>query len=63
MLNYVKLILSKVSFDRSLFQKELEKAIKMLIPNEVLELKQWCVENFGHMYSMIINSCFMKAGF
>jgi hypothetical protein len=63
MLNYVKLILSKVSFDRSLFEKELKKAIVMLIPIEVLELKQWCVENFGHIYSLIINRCFVRAGF
>jgi hypothetical protein len=63
MLNYVKLILSKVSFDRSLFEKELRKAILVLIPNEVLELKQWCNENFGHLYSTIINRCFVTAGF
>jgi hypothetical protein len=63
MLNYVKLILSKVSFDGSLFEKELRKAILVLIPNEVLELKQWCIENFGHLYSTIIKRCFVTAGF
>lgn len=62
MLNYVKLVLSKVSFDKSLFEKELKKAIVMLIPNEAMELKQWCMENFGHMYSPIIDRCFVRAG-
>jgi hypothetical protein len=63
MLNYVKIILSKVSFDRLLFEKELKKALLVLIPNEVKELKQWCMDNFGHMYSPIINRCFVRAGF
>ena len=63
MLNYVKLILSKVSFDKTLFEKELSKAIAMLIPDEVVELKKWCVEKFGHIYHAVINRCFVKAGF
>ncbi len=62
MLNYVKLILSKVSFDKSLFEKELRKAIVMLIPNEITELRNWCMENFGHIYRPIIDRCFVKAG-
>jgi hypothetical protein len=63
MLNYVKLILSKVSFDKSLFEKELKKAIAILIPNEILELKRWCIDTFGHIYSSVIKHCFVMAGF
>ncbi len=58
MLEYFKTILAKVSFDRWLFEKELRKAIKSLIPNEVLKLKEWCIEQYGHIYSSIINKCF-----
>ena len=41
MLEYTKTVLKKVSFDASLFCKELEKAISRLLPKEVEELKQW----------------------
>ncbi|BDD05383.1 hypothetical protein HNQ88_001723 [Aureibacter tunicatorum] len=48
MLKYSKLILSKVSFNYRLFEKELLKAIINLMPNEVDDLKRWCYEQFGH---------------
>ena len=38
MFNYTKEILEKVSFDPSLFAKELDKAIKSLLPHEIEEL-------------------------
>jgi hypothetical protein len=41
MLDYAKVILSKMSFDKKLFEKEYLKALKYLDPNECLELKQW----------------------
>lgn len=55
MLEYVKTILRKVSFDRRLFEKELVKALKVLVPVELQELKAWCYENFGHIYRVILN--------
>jgi len=58
MLNYVKTILSRVSFDARLFEKELRKAIKMLIADEVQELKNWCYTNFG-THKAILNRCFL----
>jgi hypothetical protein len=58
MLKYTKEILTKVSFDAQLFEKELKKAIKLLIPGEINELKQWCYEEFGKLYSVLINRCF-----
>lgn len=63
MLNYVKTILSKVSFDKALFEKELRKAISMLVPIEVSELKKWCIEKFGNQYRRIISTCFVTAGY
>lgn len=58
MLAYFKTILSKVSFDRWLFEKELKKAIKALIPDEILSLRDWCYAQYGHMYGTILNKCF-----
>ncbi len=63
MLNYVKTILSKVSFDKALFEKELRKAISILVPVEVSELKKWCIQKFGHLYRRVISSCFITAGY
>lgn len=41
MLEYTKTVLQKVSFDSSLFCKELEKALTRLLPVEIEELKLW----------------------
>ena len=39
MFEYTKTVLKKVSFDPNLFNKELEKATKNLLPHELIELK------------------------
>jgi hypothetical protein len=41
MFSYTKRILESVSFDYNLFCKELEKAIKILLPYEVEQLIDW----------------------
>lgn len=61
MLEYFKLILSKVSFDKKLFEKELLKAIKSLIPEELKELRKWCYAKFGDIYQPILNKCFLAS--
>ncbi len=38
---YTKSVLERVSFDSMLFCKELEKAIKVLLPYEIEELRLW----------------------
>ncbi len=58
MLEYVKLILEKVSFDQQLFEKELRKNMQELIKEEVAELKKWCYENFSMRYPQVLNRCF-----
>lgn len=63
MLEYIKTILQKVSFDKALFEKELAKAIKMLIPDEVKQLKGWCYAQFGKMYRVVLNRCFARVRF
>lgn len=41
MLDYTKSVLKSVSFDVSLFSKELEKACRVLLPFEIEELTSW----------------------
>jgi hypothetical protein len=61
MLNYVKTVLARVSFDARLFEKELRKAMKMLVAEELQELKNWCYTNFGGEHQAILNRCFVMA--
>ncbi|HEX8039023.1 MAG TPA: hypothetical protein VF490_07715 [Chryseosolibacter sp.] len=41
MLEYSKIILSKISFDKRLFRKEYKKAFRYLDNNERTALRQW----------------------
>ena len=41
MFDYTKSVLERVSFDTTLFCKELEKAIKSLLPYEMDLLREW----------------------
>ncbi|GAB5528411.1 MAG: hypothetical protein Roseis3KO_01880 [Roseivirga sp.] len=61
MLEYFKTILSKVSFDGKLFEKELKKAIKSVLKDELSELKRWCCDNFGQKYGNVIEQQFALA--
>lgn len=45
MFSYTKTILERVSFDPLLFCKELEKALKTLLPYEIEKLSEW-LQNF-----------------
>jgi len=44
-LNHTIRILEKVSFSKDLFVKEFSKAIKILLPYEIDQLKEW-IRNF-----------------
>jgi hypothetical protein len=44
MFDYTKSVLERVSFDPILFCKELEKAIKALLPYEMELLKEWLLD-------------------
>lgn len=44
MFEYTKTVLKKVSFNTELFCKELEKAIRRLLPYEIDELRIWLIE-------------------
>ena len=61
MLDYVKTILAKVSFEPSIFEKELRKAIGSLVNNEIEELRIWCYRKFSATHQPILNRCFAVA--
>lgn len=63
MLEYIKTILQKVSFDKNLFEKELMKAIKLLIPKELKQLRRWCYAQYGKVYRVVLNHCFARVRF
>ncbi len=58
MLEYVKTILQKVSFSKHLFERELRKGLRYLMPAEVDEFRDWCYEKFGLTYQPILNRYF-----
>lgn len=59
-LEYVKMILEKVSFDKVLFEKELKKGLKQLASSEINALKEWCYVKFGNIYHKVLNKIFRK---
>jgi hypothetical protein len=59
MLDYIKFILEKVSFDGHLFEKELRKSMNDLIGDEYNELKAWCFEHFGKKHEAVLQRCFV----
>ncbi len=44
MFEYTKVVLEKVSFNKELFKKEIEKAMNRLLPYEIKELYYWLRE-------------------
>ncbi|WP_194776703.1 hypothetical protein [Pararhodonellum marinum] len=60
MIEYVKTILMKVSFDGRLFEKELRKGLNLLVPAEIQEFKEWCYKTFSKIYEPVLNKYFVK---
>jgi hypothetical protein len=61
MLEMCKVILTKVSFDKLLFQKELKKALSWIKTEEVDGFKEWCIAKFGKLYPEVLRLAFTKA--
>ena len=55
MLELSKKVLYKVSFDRALFKKELQKSISWLKKEDVNQLKAWCLATFAVYNDMILD--------
>lgn len=60
MFEFTKMIIEKVSFDRHLFERELQKAHHRLTEAELAQLRAWCYERFGHKYEMILQKIFRR---
>lgn len=58
MLEYTKVILSKVSFDDTLFEKELKKGLRALEREDLLQLEQWCFEEFPDRHLPVLGRAF-----
>ncbi|MBT5273212.1 MAG: hypothetical protein HOL74_00125 [Flavobacteriales bacterium] len=54
MLEFTKKILSKVSFDKTLFKKELSKSARWLSKQEVITLKIWALTTFSQYKNTIL---------
>jgi len=54
MLEYMKRILLKVSFDLEIFEKELFKARARLQESELENLRNWCYDTFSEPFVPII---------
>jgi len=65
MLDFSKMILTKVSFDPKLFHKELRKLLLWLGDDrdEIESLYEWCSENYGDVYGEIISEEFKNFGY
>ena len=61
MLDYAKIILQKVSFNKVLFEKELRKALKTILPADMASFRAWCYTQFSRLYRRILNRAFRQA--
>ena len=60
MYEYSKTILDKVSYDRKLFAKELNKAIQWVKPEEKPLLRQWVFNKYSDIYEEDIRDAFSE---
>lgn len=58
MIEYAKMILPKVSFNKDLFRKELTKCINWVEPESLNDFHQWCYQNFNNMYPDVLAKAF-----
>src|SRR5436190_189589 len=63
MFEYTKQILTKVSFDRTLFRKELVKSLQILKKDERRLLKVWCVANVAAENPIVEFTLYFKRNF
>lgn len=60
MLDYVKMILLKVSFSKKLFEKELRKSLQHISSEDLLDFKTWCYQQFARLYRRVLKRVFMQ---
>ena len=54
MLEFSKKVLNKVSFDKTLFRKELQKSLRWLSKKEMTHLKIWALATFSQYKEIIL---------
>ena len=54
MLEFSKKILSKVSFDKILFKKELQKSVSWMNKKDIIHLKIWTLTTFSQYKNTIL---------
>ena len=54
MLEFSKKVLNKVSFDKILFKKELQKSLRWLSKTEMTHLKIWALATFSQYKGTIL---------
>ena len=54
MLEFSKKVLNKVSFDKTLFKKELQKSLRWLSKREMTHLKIWTLATFSQYKNIIL---------
>ena len=54
MLEFSKKILSKVSFDKILFKKELRKSVNWMNKKDIIHLKIWTLTTFSQYRNTIL---------
>lgn len=60
MLELTKKILRNVSFDPTLFRKELIKSLNWIRDiDDLKKFKDWCLNEFGSMYPSILQEVFI----
>jgi hypothetical protein len=59
-LDHQKIMLTKISQDKSLFKKELYKSAQWLSNEEFRELYRWVNENYGENHGDVISEVFNK---
>lgn len=52
MLEYCYTILTKMSFDKDLFRKELRKCLGYLTQKDADVLQQWVMEHYGNLLAV-----------
>lgn len=60
MIEYVKMILLKVSFDKMIFQKELTKALNVVKYDELRDFRRWCYQEFSAIHLQALDLAFQK---
>ena len=61
MLEFCKTVLTRVSFDRRLFARELNKCFRWLSKDDARALKTWALTQYQHKYGHLITTAFAAA--